>query len=105
MPRDSDNYIKVFISQVGGMMDARFKTFEINFKAFVKDEIKASEGRIRKDMATKDDLRETEARIRGDMATKDDISRLEGKIDNLTDIVGNHEVRIQALEDISNPTN
>jgi len=48
---------KSFIKAIGEMIDARFKTFEINLKSYIKDEIKASEARIRKDMATKDDIR------------------------------------------------
>lgn len=56
------------IDSIGAMLDARFKTWEVNFKAYVGAEIKASEARIRKDMATKEDIK--------DMATKNDINEL-----------------------------
>ncbi|HZE86948.1 MAG TPA: hypothetical protein VE090_01955, partial [Methylomirabilota bacterium] len=98
MPTKQDEW-KSFIKAIGEMIDARFKTFEINLKSYIKDEIKASEARIRKDMATKDDiknmatkddikdmatkqdLQKMEKRLRNDLASKGDIQSLEAKLD------------------------
>lgn len=96
MPRQRDLDIKDFIEQVGVLFDARAKTWEINFKRHVDEAIKASEQRIRKDMATKDDIKDMvrQSDIKDmvrqsdikDMATKQDIHRLEAKIDKTQDL-------------------
>lgn len=90
---------KEMIGAIGEMMDARLKTFGLNLKSELKEEIreelrrelKATEDRIRKDMATKDDIKNmaTKQDIKDmatkqdikDMATRQDIQRLEEKIE------------------------
>jgi hypothetical protein len=83
MPRKNDEMIKGWMNQIGGMIDARHKTLEV----ILMGEIRASEGRIRKDMATKDDIKNmaTKDDIK-DMATKSDIARLEKKLDETRDL-------------------
>lgn len=109
MPRKSDEIIKGFIGDIGTMIDARNKTLEINLKSHVDMTVKASEERIRKDMATKDDLKNTEASIRKDMATKedlkslatkDDINRLEQKIDRTRELQNQLDELKERVKDI-----
>ena len=76
------------------MIDARFKTFA----TLIRGEIKASEGRIRRDMATKDELK----RLEDKMATKQDINKLEQKVDM---VLQQHEKRLEVLEGISGSVN
>lgn len=82
----NDPLVKGIIDAVGGMLDARFKTWEVNFKSYVKAEIRATEARIRKDMATKDDIKEL----------KEGLGRIEKKLDKKTQA---DEKRFRAIED------
>lgn len=93
MVRTRDEDLKEFAKMVGNIFDARIKTWEINFKAEIKAEIKASETRLKKELATKDDIK--------NMATKDDIARLEQKIDEtnaLRKLVEELRKRLDKLE-------
>lgn len=92
MPRKSDEILKGFIGEVGTLIDARLKTFEINLKAHVDQTVKQAEERIRKDMATKDDIK--------NMATKDDINRLEKKIDKFSEVAYQVDELGKRVEDI-----
>ncbi len=89
MPRKTDDIIKGFIGDIGTLIDARNKTLEINLKAHVDSTIKASEERIRKDMATKKDLMATKEdlkKIEDKMATKEDLKKIEDKMATKEDL-------------------
>ena len=85
----NDPQVKSIIDSIGAMLDARFKTWEVNFKAYVGAEIKASEARIRKDMATKEDIK--------DMVRKSDIKDMVRKSD-IKDMVRKSDIKDMATK-------
>lgn len=107
MPRKSDEIIKDFINQMGSLIDARLRTFEVNIKGYINDIVKESETRIRKDMATKDDIKNMATkddikRLEDKMATKDDLKLLEKKIDIMKDLqlqIDKLKEQVKALEE------
>lgn len=62
MALQSDEF-KELLTHIGSMMDARNKTLLSTMKRYVQFEIRASEKRIRKDMATRQDIARLEKHI------------------------------------------
>jgi hypothetical protein len=92
----SQELLKMFVNDVGELIDARIRTAEITIKANTDAAIKASEERIKSEL--RQDINASETNIRKDMATKEDIQRLEQKLDKK---IADHEERIEQLKEES----
>ncbi len=85
MPKQSDIDFKAFIKQIGNLYDARAKTQEVIMKAHIDASIKASEGRLKAQLASKEDIKDM-AKKQDIVELKRDIARLDKKIDETKDL-------------------